>query len=61
MINNKVEVLLFKNLDLHTVKTPVNVQAFEKLLIESEYDARETQFLINGFKEGFSIEKLATQ
>ena len=31
------------------------MEKFEHLLQESKYDETETQFLINGFKEGFSI------
>ena len=50
-----VEVLQFENLDLESIKTPVNVEMFHKLLIESEYDENETNFLIDGFKNGFSI------
>ena len=45
----------FKNLDLENTKTPVNVQELEKLLVMSKYEEVETQFLIDGFKNGFSI------
>ena len=37
------------------VKTPVNVRVLEQLLTESKYDKDETDFLVKGFKSGFSI------
>ena len=40
---------------MQSVVTPVNVEEYEKLLHETEYDPEESQFLISGFKEGFSI------
>ena len=49
------EVLQFTNFDLTTIKTPVNVGAFKELLEESQYDSNETDFLIDGFTNGFSI------
>ena len=45
----------FENSDLENIKTPVDVEMFEKLLKESKYDAKETKFLIDGFRDGFSI------
>ena len=33
----------------------MDVDAFEKLLIESQYDKKETEFLVDGFKKGFNI------
>ena len=50
------EVLQYENYDLESVISPVNVDEFEKLLIESMYDKSETEFLIDGFKNGFSLE-----
>ena len=35
--------------------TPLNVPKYEQLLRESNYDAKETQFLVNGFTNGFDI------
>ena len=49
------EVLYFENFDLVSVKTPVNIQVFKKLLNLSNYDRQETEFLIDGFTNGFSI------
>ena len=34
---------------------PVNVEKLQELLIQSEYDKTEIDFLVNGFTEGFSI------
>ena len=36
--------------------TPVNAKILEKLLIESNYDVTETEFLVDGFTNGFDIE-----
>ena len=49
------EVLQYENFDLETIKTPVNIPTFEKLLRDSKYDAIESEFLLQGFKNGFSI------
>ena len=43
------------NFDLYNLVTPVNVDVLEQLLRESSYDETETEFLINGFRNGFSI------
>ena len=44
------------NTDLRNIVTPLKVDILEKLLIESNYNQRETQFLVRGFKRGFDIE-----
>ena len=49
------EVLYYENFDLKNIKTPVNIDIFHQLLVESKYDEQETEFLINGFRTGFSI------
>ena len=49
------EVLVFENFDLESIKTPVNVEVFNQLLQESRYNTEETEFLIDGFRNGFSI------
>ena len=51
----KVEILQFENLDLQNIKTPVSVDKFKYLLEQSCYDKKESQFLIDGFTNGFSI------
>ena len=49
------EVLQFQNFDLETIKSPVNYHVLGELLEESCYDKTETQFLVDGFKNGFSL------
>ena len=49
------EVLQFENFDIENVKTPVNVHKLKELLEQSEYDRGETEFLLEGFSNGFSI------
>ena len=45
----------YTNLDLHSIKTPVNVKVFNELLTASKYNSEEIKFLTEGFSEGFSI------
>ena len=35
---------------------PLNVGNFERLLLASEYNLDKTEFLLDGFKNGFDIE-----
>ena len=49
------EVLYYENFDLKNVVTPVNADMLETLLTEANYDRSKTEFLVNGFREGFSI------
>ena len=51
-----MEVLQFENLDLESIKTPVDVDMLERLLVESQYSKSETEFLVNGFRNGFPLE-----
>ena len=48
------EILYYENFDLDNIVTPVNVQALKQLLEDSKYDVIETQFLVDGFTNGFS-------
>ena len=50
------EILMFENTDLENIFTPVKVDKLEQLLTESDYDQEKTQYLVNGFKHGFSLE-----
>ena len=43
------------NGDLVNIVTPVNILKLQQMLIESNYDAEETTFLVNGFTHGFDI------
>ena len=49
------EVLYFKNFDLESVLSLVDADTLKLLLVESNYDPTETQFLVKGFREGFSL------
>ena len=45
----------FWNWNLDNIVTPVDVDVLEELLVRVEYDSVETQFVINGFRFGFSL------
>ena len=45
----------WENFDLDGIITPVNVDELEKLLVQTNYDKKETEFLVNGFRYGFDI------
>ena len=47
--------MYFENFDLENMVTPVHVDALKKLLNQTGYDQRKTEFLIDGFTNGFSI------
>ena len=49
------EVDYFENYDLENIKTPINVDLLERLLIDTNYDSGETQFFVEGFRSGFDI------
>ena len=48
-------MLEYQNLDIRNIVTPINTEELEYLLKKYEYDKHKTQFLIQGFKEGFDI------
>ena len=48
-------VLDHHNFDLDKIVTPVHYQILDRLLKEAGYDASKTRYLVNGFKEGFSL------
>ena len=48
--------LYFENFDLENLVTPVKADEFESLLKETEYDPEKTEFIVNGFRNGFSLE-----
>ena len=45
----------YENYDMENVVTPVNVDVFERLLIQSNYNKSKRIKLINGFRNGFSL------
>ena len=50
------QVLQYQNFNLTDVVTPVNAVVLKQLLVQSSYNKRKTQFLIDGFTNGFSLE-----
>ena len=46
---------MIRNFDLKNIVTPIDVGTLHRFLKETEYDIEETQFLVNGFSEGFDI------
>ena len=40
---------------MSNINTPVKVQELRRLLYESNYDIRETTYLVNGFSDGFDL------
>ena len=54
--NPAVETVLeFENFNIQNIVMPINTVEFENLLKKHKYDKNKTQFLIQGFKEGFDI------
>ena len=49
------DILWYENLDIENIFTPVNADAYETLLKEVKYDEAKSAYLINGFREGFSL------
>ena len=47
-------MLYFENFDVSNIVTPVNAARLECLLKEANYD-EQTQYLVHGFKHGFSL------
>ena len=44
------------NPDLVDIVTPVKVNLLREYLGKTNYDQKETEYLVNGFAEGFSLE-----
>ena len=49
------EILRYSNFDLENIFTPVDADKLHQILTESDYDSQKTEFLVKGFKEGFSL------
>ena len=45
----------YENFDLCNIHTPVDHKKLEQLLVETNYDRVETEFLVDGFRSGFDI------
>ena len=50
-----MKLLFYTNFDLEHVVTPVRADVLEQLLIETNYDPVERDFIINSFKHGFDL------
>ena len=50
------EVLFYENYDLENLVTPVKAERLEFLLRQAGYDSEKSEFLVQGFKNGFSLE-----
>ena len=50
------EAEMYINHDLENIVTPIDAKILTKYLRDSGYDEAESQFLVKGFTEGFSIE-----
>ena len=48
-------MLYCENFDITNIVTPVDVDAYKGLLKESGYDTAKTEYLVSGFREGFSL------
>ena len=48
-------VLYYENFNVENITTPVDVSKYHDLLVQTKYDTKEVDFLIDGFKNGFSI------
>ena len=46
---------MYENKDLSDIYTPVDADVLEKLLIETNYDQKESEFLVSGFRNGFDL------
>ena len=45
----------YHNNNISSIKTPIDVDALEKLLNSTNYDRKMTEFIRSGFKSGFSM------
>ena len=52
---NIEEILNYSNLDLENIVTPVDVNRYEELLVQANYDLDKRNYLVNGFRHGFSL------
>ena len=53
--NDPEPILQFSNCDLENIVLPVDADMLERLLNEADYNKEKTMFLVNGFKNGFSL------
>ena len=46
----------FENFDISSIVSPVDADRLERLLKLTNYDKNETDYLVNGFRNGFDLE-----
>ena len=49
------EVDYYENFNLQDIITPVDADKLDQLLKQSNYNVKKTQYLVNGFRYGFSL------
>ena len=45
----------YENYDLQNIVTPINAKVLKKLLVQAEYNKDKTEYLVDGFTNGFDI------
>ena len=55
LITLEQEVPHYLKFDLNSICMPVKADVFSDLLIKTNYDSKEREFLINGFTNGFPL------
>ena len=55
-VNVQPQVHEFTNLNLEDIVTPVNVDMYEEMLNVAGYDRSKRKYLVQGFRNGFSLE-----
>ena len=56
ILETDIPYMQYHNDDLDTIITPVDANKFGELLQKSGYEYEKTQFLVEGFSKGFSLE-----
>ena len=56
LVNEQPQGHEFANFNLEDIVTPVNVDVYEEMLNGARYDRRKTEYLVQGFRNGFSLE-----
>ena len=54
-LTDNLEIEYYENFNLTSIVTPLQVEKYAALLKEVNYDPVETDFLIDGFTNGFDI------
>ena len=55
LLEQPPQISEFINRDLQSIVTPVNPRVLKNLLVQSNYDQQEIDFLVDGFTNGFNI------